>query len=345
MSLASIIPPARATRRHLKILGFSDWGGGKSSFACTLPGPRAVFDLEHGCDNYVTLHTDGCPAIEGADCNGCGGDYHLTSLDPEKILAGVKAVALDGGRTIRSVIIDPVTVFQAQMIDAFGKDEMQFQDWKAVKNPLKRMLYELMNMPVHFMLTARLKDLEVVKKLGKTEIKTVDKPDMWKDFGYAPDVILRFRMEEKLPRQFTWSATVLKNRLKGLRAGQVLESGVNGENPLTFDSVFGPVLAAMPEGAPMTEYDDPVAAAATAREHGAPTVAQFTRDQEAADIESAMREARDRGDMPALKAAFGGLAKIKDQISATRYASLVMFKDKCKEVIDTATKGAAPATR
>jgi len=231
MSLFSNKP----TKKWLKIVGYGYGGTGKTTFGTTMPGPRYWVDGEHSGDHIrnngdMVLYTTSFKDLQDAQKEACG-----------------KA---------SSFIVDPITIFRDALIDKVEsetKDGLQFRDWTKIKKPDKRFTTDWQNMPAHVYETVHEKDeFEMHRNdRGKLEpVKVGVKPDADKKLIYAPDIVLRFTVENG-----KHYATIEKIRIrKDLAIETGLTVGKKIENP-TFDH-FKPIADAYAEGEAPAHYSD-----------------------------------------------------------------------------------------
>jgi hypothetical protein len=224
------------TMKYLKIVGYGPGGSGKTTFGTTMPGPRFWIDSEHSGDH-----------IRNADDMV---DYTTSFKDLQDDL---KDATKDGAV---SIIIDPITIFRDTLIDKVEsetKNGMEFRDWAKVKKPDKRLTTDWQNAPCHVYITTHEKDETIMQKNDRGRMEPVKigvKPDADKKLIYAPDIVLRFFVENG--KHF---AEIIKIRIRkdlaiktGLMVGKIIE------NP-TFDT-FGPVVEAYSKGDAPAHYSD-----------------------------------------------------------------------------------------
>jgi len=225
-----------AKKKWLKIVGYGPGGSGKTTFGTTMPESRYWVDSEHSGDH---IRDDNDPVL------------HTTSFkDLQDGLQEAKAA------NVASFIIDPITIFREALIDKVESETkygLQFKDWAKIKKPDKRLTTDWQNMAAHVYLTVHEKDeFEMVKNdKGKLEpVKIGVKPDADKKLIYAPDIVLRFYVENG--KHF---AVIEKIRIRkeialktGLTVGKVIE------NP-TFEH-FKPIAEAYAQGTEQAHYSD-----------------------------------------------------------------------------------------
>jgi hypothetical protein len=199
-----------ASRRHrkLKVLGYGPTGTGKTIFALTFPDP-VVMDMERG-----TIHYEQREAVPGI---GQSTDFRLLRTSSAiEVTQGLDELITDFDKWERggskgkppcgTIIIDPFTIFWQQLQEAYvekmkkgGANEfttgITFRDWGSIKRPLKNLMVDLLNLPVHFVLTGH-EGKEY--KLEKNEITVIGtKPKVEADTPYAADIVLRFDAQDK----------------------------------------------------------------------------------------------------------------------------------------------------
>ena len=181
---------AGQVKKNLKVCIYGLPGAGKSHFSLTFPRP-AVIDLEHGCDllsdrfNFEVLHTKSCSEVMGA--------VEGISQNPE---------------SFETLVIDPISVIWEGLQDAFVEDleqkiqagrsrrtdaELQFQDWKRIKRPYRRLMTHLLNLPMNVVLCGRLAS-EYEMRQGEL-VKTGVRMEAEKSTPYAPDLLVRLEIQ------------------------------------------------------------------------------------------------------------------------------------------------------
>lgn len=257
------IKAARKWKHFVTCEVHGETGDGKSRFGTTFPGPRLWLDPTHGCDRYITLHANDCPALDGADCNGCGGDFVENTINPDRLLeAWEEGLAMAHAGKIRTIIVDDASVIQDQMKLAWAEDpdEPKFNEWGAIKRPLNRILNKTKASPVNLLITSRA-SMVAADADAAGKIKAVHKaarPKAWDDWIYATDVSIFLYSEgsELAPQKIRYFGQVQKTR--GMDDAP-LKPGMRFENP-TFESVFADYLTREAD-APLPEYEDPTAIA------------------------------------------------------------------------------------
>ena len=195
----SLFQKATPQNRWLKILAFGENGTGKTIFALTFPKAR-VTDMEGG-----TLHYQGRKVIaaqfDDFEVLQTGSAIKLlraVEQTVEEFAAHVKDPQKNP-RPCLSFVIDPMTIFWQRLQEAYieqmdkGDDfaaNLTFRDWGPIKRPLKNLMTDLVNLPMHIVMTAhegneyeqKGKELTVVGVKAKTE----------GDTPYTADTVLRF---------------------------------------------------------------------------------------------------------------------------------------------------------
>jgi hypothetical protein len=227
---------AGEVKKHLKVCVYGSPGAGKTHFALTFPKP-AVIDLEHGSDlladrfDFEVLHTKSCSEVMGA--------VEAISQNPE---------------SFETLIIDPISVIWEGLQDAFVEDleqkiqagrsrrtdaELQFQDWKSIKRPYRRLMTCLLNIPVNVVLCGRLAS-EYEMKNGEL-IKTGMKMEAEKSTPYAPDLLVRLEVQRGK------RVGIVEKDRSGMFDGQTIESP-------SFET-FKPILDRM-NGTELVVFED-----------------------------------------------------------------------------------------
>lgn len=243
--------PAERARLRVKCLVYGASGIGKTYFALSAPGPVAVIDTEGGTAFYA-------------------GRTGLSTFDvlPTKTFGQVEqAVAYIRANpaAYATLVIDPVTVLYQVLQDAaqhrraeIRRDpdaDMEQLDWQRVKRAYQRLMNDLVNLPMHVIVTAREADMteERIGANGKKErVKIGFRPEAEKGTAYHFDTVLRFVVGAK-----GREVVVEKDRTDGHQLG----AKVVGP---TFDSIFSGVLAGPDTGAERSVPSDEDAARADA---------------------------------------------------------------------------------
>lgn len=185
--------PAEQVAPKVKCLVYGASGIGKTYLALTAPGPIAVIDTEGGTAFYASRV-------------GKGGLSEFDVL-PTKTFAQVEqAVAYlrANPEAYQTLVIDPVTVLYETLQDAAQdrraevrkntEADLEMLDWQRIKRAYKRLMTDLVNLPMHVVVTAREADLteERVSQNGRKErVKIGFKPGAEKDTDYYFDTVVR----------------------------------------------------------------------------------------------------------------------------------------------------------
>ena len=237
---------AEAVAPRVKCLIYGPSGVGKTYLSLTAPGKVAVIDTEGGTAFYA---------------NRAG----LSAFDvlPTKTFNDVtRAVAYlrDHPGEYETLVIDPVTVLYETLQDAaqFKRAskrndpdaDLEMLDWQRIKRAYKTLMTDLVNLPMHVIVTARERD--ETEQRGREFVKIGVRPDAEKGTAYYFDVIVRLTAKDGK------RAAVIEKDRTGL-----LPAGVAGP---TFAKLFSAAIAAG-EGATgeRTVADDAEAAEADAR--------------------------------------------------------------------------------
>lgn len=226
-ALLDFVQKAVPTGRKLKILLYGASGSGKTRAALTFPRPLLV-DAEGGSAFYR-----GRPGV---------GEFLVKDTkalsDLEKIISLVQA---DNGKTVDTLIVDPITVFYDVQKDAMARTAkdgaLGFREWARINNRMKAIYNSLTNLPVHVIVIAR----ESVEYEGEgNNLKKVgQKPDSDKALPYVFDFSIRMNADH--------SGVVVKSRGLELAKNNRLDK-VNWE-------AFQPVLGST-NGAQLKIVDD-----------------------------------------------------------------------------------------
>lgn len=177
--------PAEAVAPRVKCLVYGPSGVGKTYLALTSPGKVAVIDTEGGTAFYA---------------NRAG----LSEFDvlPTKTFNDVtRAIAYlrEHPGEYETLVIDPVTVLYETLQDAAQvrrgrarndvEAELEMLDWNAIKRAYKALMTDIINLPMHVIVTARERD-ETVKQ-GREFVKIGVKADAEKSTPYYFDTIAR----------------------------------------------------------------------------------------------------------------------------------------------------------
>lgn len=185
--------PAEQVAPKVKALVYGASGVGKTFLALTAPGPIAVIDTEGGTAFYASRV-------------GKGG---LSAFDvlPTKTFAQVEqAVAYlrDNPGHYQTLVVDPVTVLYETLQDAAQhrraevrrdtEADLEMLDWQRIKRAYKRLMTDLVNLPVHVIVTAREGELSEERPNGRGRTERVRigfKPDAEKSTAYYFDTVIR----------------------------------------------------------------------------------------------------------------------------------------------------------
>jgi hypothetical protein len=185
--------PAEQVAPKVKALVYGASGVGKTYLALTSPGPIAVIDTEGGTAFYANRV----------------GPKGLSRFDvlPTKTFAQVEAALVylrANPKDYETLVIDPVTVLYETLQDAAqdrraevrhnAEADLEMLDWQRIKRAYKRLMTDLVNLPMHVVVTARETDLteERVTTGGRKErVKIGHKPDAEKSTPYYFDTTIR----------------------------------------------------------------------------------------------------------------------------------------------------------
>ena len=241
--------PAEQVAPKVKCLVYGPAGVGKTYLALTAPGRVAVIDTEGGTAFY-------------ANRVGEGG---LSPFDvlPTKTFAQVEqAVAYLRANpgTYESLVIDPVTVLYETLQDAAqhrrgekrndALADLEMIDWQHIKRAYKRLMTDLVNLPLNVVVTARESDLTEERQTGsgrKERVKIGYKPDAEKSTTYYFDSVVRL-----VPAAKGREAIVEKDRT----GTHQLNARVSSP---TFASLFDKTLSASGTGARSVQSDEEAA--------------------------------------------------------------------------------------
>lgn len=182
--------PAEAVAPKVKALIYGPSGIGKTYLALTAPGRVAVIDTEGGTAFYA-------------------GRTGLSDFDvlPTKTFHDVtEAVAYLKAHpdVYKTLVIDPVTVLYETLQDAAQVKradkrhdpdaDLEMLDWQRIKRAYKSLMTELVNLPLHVIVTAREKD--ETERRGGEQVKVGVRPDTEKSTPYYFDAIVRLALRE-----------------------------------------------------------------------------------------------------------------------------------------------------
>lgn len=181
---------AEAVAPRVKCLIYGPSGVGKTYLSLTAPGKVAVIDTEGGTAFYA---------------NRAG----LSEFDvlPTKTFNDVtRAVAYlrDHPGEYETFVIDPVTVLYETLQDAaqFKRAsrrndpdaDLEMLDWQRIKRAYKTLMTDLVNLPMHVIVTARERD--ETEQRGREFVKIGVRPDAEKGTAYYFDVIVRLTAKD-----------------------------------------------------------------------------------------------------------------------------------------------------
>ena len=180
--------PAEQVAPKVKCLLYGAPGVGKTYLALTAPGPVAVIDTEGGTAFYAKrIGTGKLSSFEVLTTK--------TFSQVEQAIAYIRA----NPDKYKTVVIDPVTVLYetlqeaAQMKRAGRRNDpdadLEMLDWQRIKRSYKRLMTDLVNLPVHVIVTAREKEL--TEGRGDQQRHIGWGPDAEKSTGYYFDTVLR----------------------------------------------------------------------------------------------------------------------------------------------------------
>lgn len=220
--------PAEQVAPKVKCLIYGPSGVGKTYLALTSPGKVAVIDTEGGTAFYA-----GRSGLSPFDV--------LPTKTFHDVTRALAYLAAHPGE-YETLVIDPVTVLYETLQDAAqmrrarvrnDQDaELEMLDWNAIKRAYKAMMTDLINLPLHVIVTARERDESV--KQGREFVKVGVRPDAEKNTPYYFDTIVRLTAD-------------------GTKRGAVIEKDRTGTIAATvaspsFDKLFGKAIAANAEG-------------------------------------------------------------------------------------------------
>jgi hypothetical protein len=228
MTPANPFHPAEAVAPRVKCLVYGQSGVGKTYLALTSPGKVAVIDTEGGTAFY-------------ANRAGLSAFDVLPTKTFHDVIAAVAYLKAHPGE-YETLVIDPVTVLYETLQDAAqvrrGRQrndpdaELEMLDWNAIKRTYKALMTDLINLPMHVVVTARERD-ETIKQ-GREFVKVGVKPDAEKSTPYYFD-------------------TIVKLTMKGAKRTAVIEKDRTGTLPAevsgaSFAKLFDKAIAANAEG-------------------------------------------------------------------------------------------------
>jgi hypothetical protein len=207
---------ATKVEKKLKVLVYGESGSGKTWFALTFPGKVAVIDTEGGTELY-----GGRQDVQGFDV--------IRTKSFADVEQAVSFIEQDAGKTYQTLVVDPITVIWQVLQDAAMKKygtqagTLSFQGWGVIKREYNRLFTRLANLPIHVVVTARLKE-DYVKSGNDLTLAGV-KPDAEKNTPYIFDIILR------LENNGSRYAVVEKDR-SGQLPGKIENASFNNLAPI-----------------------------------------------------------------------------------------------------------------
>lgn len=226
--------PAKPVSRKLKVGFFGPSGSGKTYAALTFPRV-AVIDAEGGTDLY-------------AGRKGIAPFMVMRTKTVTELREAIAWVKADNGKTIDTLVIDPITVFYEVLKEATARaaknGDMGFREWAKVNNTMKAVYNELTSLPVHVIVIAR--EATEYEGTGNDLKKIGTKADADKSLTYMLDFVLRFNPDH--------SATVMKSRGSDLGERQRIQA-------VTWD-VFAGLAADIQQGTAVEQKGEDEAAEA-----------------------------------------------------------------------------------
>lgn len=227
--------PAEQVAPKVKCLVYGASGIGKTYLALTAPGPIAVIDTEGGTAFY-------------ANRVGKGGLSEFDVL-PTKTFAQVEqAVAYlrDNPGHYQTLVVDPVTVLYETLQDAAqhrraevrrdAEADLEMLDWQRIKRAYKRLMTDLVNLPMHVVVTAREGELTEERQNGRGKSERVRigwKPDAEKSTPYYFDTVIRLvaaqRGREAIAEKDRTGTHALNARIPSPSFGKLLGKATGGD--------------------------------------------------------------------------------------------------------------------
>lgn len=177
--------PAEAVVPRVKCLVYGQSGVGKTYLALTAPGKVAVIDTEGGTAFYA-----GRSGLSAFDV--------LPTKTFNDVTRAIAYLAAHPGE-YETLVIDPVTVLYETLQDAAqskraekrhnSEADLEMLDWQRIKRAYKALMTDLVNLPMHVIVTAREKDDE--EGSGDNRRKVGTKPDAEKNTPYYFDTVVR----------------------------------------------------------------------------------------------------------------------------------------------------------
>lgn len=227
----------------LKLLLYGGPATGKSYTALSAPGPVAVIDTEAGTVWYA-----GRPGL--SEFHRLGSKTYAEIKHAIEYLRDDGTVYRDGKPTadkFQTLVIDPITIVYAVLMEAQslkvtakrGEDaDLAPGDWGKIKRPYKQLMTEIINLPMHVVITAR--EADQMTKQGSDFVVTGQKADTEKSALYDFDTVLRLH---KSANQRLY--TVIKDRSDAmLPEGETFAIPNVLEKGSPFMAIFGEYLKA-----------------------------------------------------------------------------------------------------
>jgi hypothetical protein len=195
----SLFQKSSPKNRRLKVLVWGPTGTGKTIFALTFPKCR-VIDMEGGM-----IHYEGRQIIPEQS-----GDFEIMRTGSAmKVLKAVEQTMSEIAAHLKdpenvpmpceTLVIDPMTTFWQRLQEAYveqmdkGNDfnmDLQMREWAHIKRPLKNLITDLEQLPIHTIMTAH--EGDEYEKKGKDFVVVGLKPKVEGDTPYSADTVLQF---------------------------------------------------------------------------------------------------------------------------------------------------------